>query len=184
MRVESNHHSRRIAVRRRGVASVEAAVVLAVLLLPLLLGIWEIGRLVHAQQVVANSAREGARLAAQGRIINATGTPTEIQFATGTPNVNDAVYQSLVTGGLSSLAKTDVTVMFGFTATEAPTLAPTKQPFQGAKNERFRVTVSIPFSKVRWVNIGLISPTTVEYRVDWQMLVDDPFTVNTTLPNW
>lgn len=174
---------RRAANRRAGVATVEAAVVLALLLTPILLGIWEVGRLVYAQQVVANAAREGARLSAQGRIINRLGTPTEIQYGTGTPNIKDAVYQSLVTGGLGTLTQADITVKFGF-AGETPSTAPTRHPYEGVKNEQFRVYVSIPFAKVRWINFGLVNPTTVEYQVDWQMLVDDSFNVNVDLPKW
>jgi TadE-like protein len=39
-------------------------------------GTWEIARLVQVYQVVANAAREGARIAAQGQIINLTGAYT------------------------------------------------------------------------------------------------------------
>jgi TadE-like protein len=169
--------------RRSGVATVEAAVVLAFLLTPILLGIWEVGRLVYAQQVVANAAREGARLAAQGRVINRLGTPTEISYSTGTPNIKDTVYQSLVTGGLGELAPGDIIVKFGFQG-ETPSTSPSRNPYQGFKNEQFSVQVSIPFAKVRWINLGLVNPTTVEYKVDWQMLVDDAFNVNVDLPRW
>lgn len=169
--------------RRAGVATVEAAVVLALLLVPVIIGVWEVGRLVYAQQVVTNAAREGARLAAQGRVVNLLGTPTEISFNSGTPNIKDTVYQAIVTGGLGGIAKTDVTILFGFEG-ETPSAAPTKNPYQGIKNEKFRVTVSIPWDKVRWINIGLVNPSTVEYTVDWQMLVDDPFTLNADLPKW
>ncbi len=147
-----------------------------------MLGVWEIGRLIYAQQVVSNAAREGARLAAQGRTINKFGAPTQINFDTGTPNVKDTVYQAVVTGGLPGLAKTDVTVLYGYGG--AVSASPSRQPFEGDKNESFRVTVSVPFDKVRWINLGLINPTTVYYRVDWQMLNDDPFNVVTTLPQW
>jgi TadE-like protein len=169
--------------RRAGVATVEAAVVLALLLVPVIIGVWEVGRLVYAHQVVTNAAREGARLAAQGRVVNRLGTPTEITFDSGTPNVKDTVYQAIVTGGLSGLARSDVTIRFGFEG-ETPSATPSKLPYQGLKNERFRVFVSVPWDKVRWVNLGLVNPTTVEYTVDWQMLVDDTFTVNVDLPKW
>ncbi|MBX3397132.1 MAG: pilus assembly protein [Gemmataceae bacterium] len=175
---------RRTAFRRRaGVATVEAAVVLALLLVPVIIGVWEVGRLVYAQQVITNAAREGARLAAQGRVVNRLGTPTEIAFNSGTPNVADTVYQAIVTGGLSGLTRADVTIRFGFEG-ETPSANPSKLPYQGLKNERFRVFVSVPWDKVKWVNLGLVNPTTVEYTVDWQMLVDDTFTINVDLPKW
>lgn len=169
--------------RRAGVATVEAAVVLAVLLVPVIIGVWEVGRLVYAQQVVTNAAREGARLAAQGRVINRLGTPTEIDFDSGTPNIKDTVYQALVTGGLSGIPRANVTIKFAFDG-ETPSASPTRNPYQGIKSEKFRIFVSVPWEKVRWVNLGLVNPTTVEYTVDWQMLVDDPFSLNVDLPKW
>lgn len=173
----------RVKAGRAGVATVEAAVVLAVLLVPVIIGVWEVGRLVYANQVVTNAAREGARLAAQGRVVNRLGTPTEIDFDTGTPNVADTVYQALVTGGLRGVARADVTIKFGFEG-ETPTNNPVRNPYQGIKNEKFRIIVSVPWDKVKWVNLGLVNPTVVEYTVDWQMLVDDPFTLNVDLPKW
>lgn len=175
---------RRIAgARRAGVATVEAAVVLAVLLVPVIIGVWEVGRLIYAQQVVTNAAREGARLSAQGRVINRLGTPTEIHFDTGTPNIKDTVYQALVTGGLSGIARADVTIKYGFDG-ETPSTNPARNPYQGLKSEKFRIFVSVPWDKVKWVNLGLVNPTVVEFTVDWQMLVDDPFSLNVDLPKW
>ncbi len=174
---------RSASTRRAGVATVEAAVVLALLLVPVIIGVWEVGRLVYAQQVITNAAREGARLAAQGRIVNRQNTPTEIAFNTGSLNVADVVYQAIVTGGLSGIARADVTVRFGFEG-ETPSANPVKLPYMGLKNERFRVFVSVPWDKVKWVNLGLVNPTTVEYTVDWQTLVDETFTVNVDLPKW
>ena len=45
---------------RRGIAAVEAAFIMPFLIL-LMLGVWEVGRLFDAAQVVANACREGAR---------------------------------------------------------------------------------------------------------------------------
>ena len=75
--------------KRSGVAVVEMAVLVPILL-TVVIGIWELGRVIQVQQIISNAARDGARLAAQGSIINTTGAFTQIQFATGTPNVVDA----------------------------------------------------------------------------------------------
>jgi len=45
------------------------------------------------------------------------------------------------------------------------------------------VTVTIPWEKVRWVNVGLINPTQVTFTATWQMLVDDAFTINQSMPS-
>jgi len=172
--------------RRRGVAAVEFALVALLFLVPLLIGIWEVGRLVQVHQIVSNAAREGARLAAQGYTIKSDGTITQIykDSSGGTPNVRDAVYQYLYAAGLTNLQNTpaDLDVRFEFVAPTAAGTTPT-EPYQGDKGQPFRVMVTIKdWSKVRWVNFGLVNPSGVTAVVNWQMLVDDPFSVNTTLP--
>ena len=168
---------------RRGVAAVELAALLLFIVIPLLIGVWEVGRLVHVQQVVSNAAREGARLAAQGYTINPSGTPTQIMVNSGSPNVHDAVYQSLYAAGLTDLQSSDVAVTFTYLAPRSDG-APATEPYQGEKNQPFQVTVTIPWSKVRWVNLGIVNPTTVTFTVVWRMAMDDPFTVNDTIPTW
>jgi len=174
---------RRYPHPRRGVAAVELAAVLAFLILPMLIGIWEIGRLVQVQQIVSNSAREGARLAAQGYTVNNTGSPTQIMVNSGTPNVHDTVYQYLVANGLTNLQPADVQVSFQFLAPKSDGSTPT-EPYLGEKGEPFQVTVTIPWNRVRWINLGILNPTSVSYTVTWRMVVDAPFVVNTTLPTW
>ena len=180
---------RPVSARRAGAASTEAALVLSVIVVPLMIGVWEIGRLVYAQQVVANAAREGCRLAAQGRTINGQSTTIEILEGSkatplpSTPNVWDTVYQAIVTGGLKGVPRADIDINFDFIDGTA-----TRQPYEGLKGERFRVTVNVPFAKVRWINLGLVNPTDVYFQADWRMLVDDPFVVNPSMPtppnNW
>ncbi len=164
---------------RRGVAAVEMAFVTLLFVVPLLIGMWEIGRLVHVQQVVTNAAREGARYAGQANTLDAAGNPIQVRRT----DVQRTVYQYLVVAGFPQLVPADVTTTFGFTAPTSGGTTPT-EPYLGEKGQPFTVTVSIPWAKVRWLNIGLISPTTVQYTVRWQLLTDDAFSVNTNLPNW
>jgi Flp pilus assembly protein TadG len=205
------------------------AVVMNLVLVPLMLGVWEVGRLVHVQQVVVNATREGARLAAQGLTIGSTGAytkvvvaykPTDNALATARlPNVKATVHQSLHGAGLSTVDWDDLTVRFewldqpnttdengatvaapqgpGTPATvslleagdQAPPVAPadplstTAQPFRGVKDQRFRLTTSVPFSKVRWVNLGIVNPTTVGFAVEWRMMVDETFRIDTNIPS-
>jgi Flp pilus assembly protein TadG len=180
----------RVPGRRSGAAAVEFALVLAMVLMPLLTGLWEVGRLVQVQQIVSNSAREGARLAAQALTINTSGSPTQIVTsipppnAAATPNVKAAVVQSLRGAGLNNLTWSDVTVTFVFVDSPAGSIPGATEPYQGVKNQRFRVSVSIPFEKVRVVSLGIVNPTTVSFEVEWRMLVDDPFTINVNLPGY
>jgi Flp pilus assembly protein TadG len=177
---------------RRGAAAVEFAFVTMFVLFPIIMGVWEVGRLILVQQIVANSAREGARLAAQGRTINATGSPTEISTSiapasnpTGLPNIKAAVMQSLNGAGLTNLRWNDVDVTFTYISSP-PNANPTAtQPSQGVKDQRFTVKVSINYdNKVRWVNFGIVTASKVEFVAEWRILVDDPFKVNDTMPVW
>jgi Flp pilus assembly protein TadG len=174
---------RRASQPRRGVASVEVAAVTAFLLLPLMIGVWEVGRMVQVKQIVSNSAREGARRAAQGYTVNSSGTPTQVMTSSGTTNVADAVYDYLIAAGLTTLQKSDVTVTFQFLAPRSDG-APATEPYQGEKGQPFSVTVTVPWDRVRWVNLGVIRPTQVSFTVNWRMMMDDPFTINPKLPTW
>src|SRR5262245_17593976 len=80
---------------RKGVAAVELAVCLPFILI-LIFGLWEVGRLVQAQQLVVNAAREGGRHAAAGRL-----TSTEVR---------QAVVNYLNMNGLTSVTLDDVTL--------------------------------------------------------------------------
>ncbi len=170
--------------RRRGVAAVEFAVVLP-LLLTLLVGIWELGRIISVQITLNNAARDGARLGAQANIVNTTGNYTQIKFNTGTPNIDGAIRAYLQAAGITNL--NGLVIQFQFTTPGTGGTANTStsaDPYTGIKNQQFRVYISIPYDNVRWTTLSLINPTTLTAEADWACLVDDPFTVNTTLPGW
>ena len=176
---------------RSGAATVELAMVMTFLMVPLLIGVWEMGRAVQVQQIVTNAAREGARLASQGRTINTDGGQTVIVTSippaantSDAPNVKAAVMQTLAGAGITGVNWDDVTVTFQFTDWPPGSTPGATEPYQGVKNQKFKVVVSIPFAKVRWVNLGLVNPETITFTVEWRMMIDDPFTVNDTMPPW
>ena len=180
MRVTNGNPNR----RRRGVAAVEFAVVLPLLLL-LLVGIWELGRIIHIQIILNNAARDGARLASQANIINATGAYTQIRFDTGTPSIDGAIRAYLKAAGITNHSGLVIQLEFVEAAAGGATPGTTNSdPYMGAKNQRFRVRVSIPYANVRWTTLTVINPNTLTSEAYWQCLVDDPFTVNTTMPGW
>lgn len=184
---------------RRGVAAIELAFVTALLVVPLLIGIWEVGRLVQVQQIVSNAAREGARLSAQAFTINTAGVPTQIKVNTGSVNVRHAVYDYLHGAGLTRLELSDIQVDFAFLTprttdyvpiaidppgTNYPAGSLPPEPCYGEKGMIFTVRVTIPWEKVRWVNLGLVNPKYVTFTVTWQMLIDERFNLNDTMPTW
>jgi Flp pilus assembly protein TadG len=172
-------------MRRRGVAAVEFAVVLPLLLL-LLVGIWELGRIINVQITLNNAARDAARLGAQANLVSTFGTFTQIRYGSGTPDIDGAVRAYLQAAGITNLSGLTVEFQFVEPAVSggpAPT-STTADPYTGLKNQRFRVRISIPYDNVRWTTLTVINPSTLTAETYWQCLVDDPFTVNTTLPGW
>lgn len=172
------------ATRRSGTAAVECGVVLMFVMVPLMLGVWEVGRLIFCQQVIVNALREGARLAAQGKTVNSSGAPTNIHIQTGTPNVKEIVFFALRTGGLPEL---DRSYVFANTTFQflPPFIGPTPtEPWNASKSQPFRIALTVDWSRVRWLPIGILNPTDLYYQVDWRILVDDPFSVSTDMPYW
>jgi Flp pilus assembly protein TadG len=160
------------------VAAVEFAF-LAPLLLILLFGLWQVGRIVEVVQLMDNAAREGARLASQAQIINQVGAFTQIHASSGLPNVQDTVREYLVTAGVVSASQVnDVQVTFQFLDGDLTRT----DPYQGLQGERFQVTVTLPVQDVNWTPFtasgNLIAQTV------WVILVDTPFSVDTTVPGW
>jgi Flp pilus assembly protein TadG len=164
--------------QRRAVAAVEFAF-LAPLLMILLFGLWQAGRIIEVMQVMDNAAREGARLASQAQIINQVGAFTEIHANSGLPNVQDTVREYLVADGVISPSQiNDVQVTFKFLTGDTTRT----DPYQGNQGDTFLITVTLPVQDVNWmpfaVGGNLVAQTT------WAILVDTPFTVDTTIPGW
>jgi hypothetical protein len=161
---------------RRGVAAVEFAVV-APVLFTLMLGVWEVGRLIQVQQVLQNAAREGARIAAQGRIINITGSYTEVKVNSGSPSVTSTVQSFLQSAGLTNTSGLAVSFQFLDGDTSKT------DPHQGAKGQRFRVTASIPFANFKWTILSIVNATDVTASAEWVSMADDPFVLDTNIPS-
>jgi len=159
--------------QRRGALAVEAAVILPVLLV-MMLGIWEVGRLIQVQQILVNSAREGARLAAGGYTNN--GTPVTSAM------VQQAVRDYMTSAGLPTVATTAAQITLTSTATPAWT-----NPSDALPLDKFRVQVVIPsgaaFDSLRWSFVAKITPTNnMTAYVDWVSLNNVKITVDTNLP--
>ena len=170
---------------RQGTATVELALVMLFVLVPLMLGLWEMGRFVQVQQTVSNSAREGARMAAQAVTINSTGSTTQVVTAVSNPSSNSAklpsvkgaVMQYLAGQGLSKLTYADVDVTFTFQPAQTgdPALVNAvngaSEPYQGVQNQRFRVTVTI--SDETSPGSGVLKPAgsrPVQEKIFWTTL--------------
>ena len=114
---------------RRGIVAVEAAVVLPFLII-MMFGMWEVGRLIQVNQIVINSAREGARLAAGGYV---NGTPVTSAM------VQQAVRDYMSRSGLPAAAFSGATITL--TCLASPTWV---NPSDALPLDRFTVQVTIP----------------------------------------
>lgn len=155
----------------------ELAVVIPFLVI-LLVGIWEIGRLIQLQQIMNGAARNGARIASQATILTTTGSNVDIAMAYGNPNVTGAITQYLQAAGIQNL--TGLQISFQFLTGDTSLT----QPYQGVKNQQFQLQVTLPYDNLRWTNLNLINPSTLSGVCVWQLMIDDPITVNSNLPGW
>jgi Flp pilus assembly protein TadG len=139
--------------RRRGVAAVEFAAILP-LMLTLLVGIWEVGRMVEIQQVLTNAAREGARQAATGQYTNA--------------QVQTIVTQYLTVAGLPT---TNVVVNVSDLTTPANDVS------QAIYLDNIQVKVTIPYKDASWSLTSMFTSnaTNLSSTVQWMTIVDKPY---------
>ena len=156
--------SSRPSDQRPGLATVELAFVLPVLM-TLLLGIWEVGRLVQVSQILHNAAREAARQASTG-----TSSMAEIQS-----NV-----QSYVAG-----AEPRITNFTNFSVTFTNLTRPAvTDPAAATQLDKYTIAVSLPYDNVRWSLTRMFIPsgTKATASVTWYSMRDLPVTVSTGIP--
>ncbi len=158
--------------RRRGVVAVEAAVTLPLLMI-LMLGIWEVGRMIQVTQILTNAAREGARLAGSGYV---SGTPITSTM------VQQAVRDYMQAAGLPTTAVNGATVSLTCLASPSWT-----DPSSALPLDKFSVTVTVPsgsaFNSLRWNLFSRItSISQLSATVNWQSMNDTQISVSTTLP--
>lgn len=172
------------ASARTATASVEFAVVLSTVLVPLIFGTWEIGRLVQVQQIMDEAVREGARLASQGRIINLYGSYTEVldtDSDVARPDVENTVKNHIAAAGIRT---TGLSVTFTFLNSSGAPVSSPRYPYEGAKGQRFRVIATLPYTSFRWTNVGFFNISQCTSSIDSVSMADDPFTIDTNLPSW
>lgn len=146
--------------KRRGVALVEFCIVLPLLLL-LLIGMWEVGRVIQVQQSVQNAAREGGRQASTGKRTQS--------------DVVQAVKEYLARAGYKT---TNVTVTIANL-----TNAARSDPTSANQLDKFKIVVTMPFDDARlitqkWFTNGRV----LSASATWLSMKDIPLTINNTVP--
>jgi Flp pilus assembly protein TadG len=155
----------------RGIVAVEAAFVLPVVL-TILLGVWEVGRLVQITAIVNSAARQGGRIASAGVSNNANVTVAMVQ---------QTVQSYLTTAGLPSAAVNGAQIQVVNLSSHTWT-----DPCNATSLDPFLVTVVIPsgtpFNSLRWTLLSLTGVTQIAGQSQWVSANDSQVTVSTTIP--
>jgi Flp pilus assembly protein TadG len=156
---------------QRGAVAVEAAVCLPVIV-ALMLGMWEVGRIAQMSRILKDAAREGARVAAGG-----TNNGTTVTVA----SVQTAVQNFLTASGVPSAAISGSTITVTNLSADSWT-----DPGNALPLDHFRVTVTVPpgaaFDSLKLIGASLTGVTQLQEAVDWLSANDTQVTVSTTLP--
>lgn len=177
---------------RRGAAVVEFAVCLPLIVM-LLLGLWEVGRITEVQQVICNSGREAARDASLGRnnLLTVTANlTTYLQSAEPTAfgkNHATSIRPPVIslpanTTGYTVWDDTANRELFTITfknLTDTSVTDPT-----GMKQlDRYVLGVQVPYSSIGWIPVAQITGKDRLYAtVTWVSMIDSPFQLPSTLP--
>ncbi len=145
---------------RHGTAAVEAAVTLPIVVI-LILGMLEVGRLTEVQEILNNAAREGARQAA-----TATYTNSQVQ---------NVVLNYLNRAGVPTGAATVTVADLTSAGTDVS---------NATQNDQLQVTVSMPFSNVRWTNSSFFTSgsTTLQATAIWFSAAAQDYPTSITVP--
>ncbi len=156
---------------RHGTAAVEVAICLP-LLVAMMLGMWQLGRMAQMARIVKDAAREGARVAAGG--VNNGSVVT-------VANVQTAVQNFLTAAGMPSAAVNGTTITVTNLSADSWT-----NPGNALPLDQFSVTVTIPpgtaFNSLQLDRRQLCGITQLKETVNWLSANDTQLTVNTTLP--
>lgn len=159
--------------RRGGAAAVELACVLPLIAL-LLFGILDVGRMVEIEQLLNNAARDGARLAAVGSMLDAS-TGSELDYYAS--DVTNLVQGYLANNGINT---SGLNVTFSNLTNPSAT-----DPYEAQRLDELNVTVQLPFKNVRWTLLGTLMNTdnaVLTASANWFSMKDLNVTVPTTLP--
>jgi Flp pilus assembly protein TadG len=177
---------------RLGVAAVEFAVCLPVLLL-ILLGLWEVGRMTEVQQVTWNAAREGARDASMGQtsllsmannlvVYLQSSEPSAFGKGHTTTMKDPVVTLPANTYGYTCWDSTANKELFTVTfkdATDTTVTDPTKM----SQLDRYEIGLQVPYASFSWLSSLKVTGASRLYAtVQWASMVDSPFTLPKSLP--
>jgi hypothetical protein len=182
----------RMKATRNGAAAVEFALC-APLLVLVLFGLWEVGRITEVQQVMWNSAREAARDASLGQDDLPTvaanlltylqaAEPTAFGQGHTTSMIAPVVTLPANTTGYTCWDNTANRELFTITFTDAtnPAIA---NPAAMKQLDRYEIGVQVPYGSIGWLPVAQVTGRSRLYVVvDWASMVDSPYQLAPSLP--
>ena len=178
--------------RRRGAAAVEFALCLPLMMM-LLTGLWEIGRIIQVQIVMTNSARESARDAslAQANLLTVANSaqvylqgaaPTAFGSGHTTSMIAPVVTLPANTTGYTCWDSTSNRELFTITFTDLTNTTVT-DPTLMSQLDLFQIGIQAPYNSISWSSIIPIpGATRINATVTWASLQDSPFQIAPSLP--
>jgi hypothetical protein len=156
-------------------------------------GLWEIGRITEVTQVMWNSGREAARDASLGEdtlqtvasnllLYLQSAEPTAFPPGHTTNMIAPVITLPANTTGYTCWDTTANREMFTITFTDItqPTVT---DPKSMSQLDHYQITVQVPYSSVSWSPLAQITGTTrLTIAVDWVSMVDAPFQITPSLP--
>jgi hypothetical protein len=163
------------------------------LIVLLLSGLWEVGRITEVMQVMWNSGREAARDASLGQdnlqtvasnllVYLQSAEPTAFPNGHSTSMIAPVITLPANTSGYTCWDNTANREMFTITFTDVtkPTVA---DPTGMSQLDRYEITVQVPYAGIAWSPLAQITGTSrLSIAVDWVSMVDAPFTIVPSLP--
>jgi Flp pilus assembly protein TadG len=177
---------------RRAVAAVEFAVC-APLLVLMILGLWEVGRMTEVQNVMWNGAREAARDASTGQSNLQTVANNLLTYLQGAePTAFGQGHSTTIRAATVSLPANTVGYtcwdntlnreLFTVTFTDI-TKGTVTDPTGMSQLDHYQIGVQTPYATIGWLPVPTITGRTRLYvAVDWASMVDSPFQLSPYLP--
>ncbi len=130
-------------------------------LVTLILGTWEVSRIVEVYQIMNNAVREGGRQAAGGQLSNTA--------------VQQVVLNYLKNAGLPTT---------NATCTISDLTTPGTDATNAAELDMLQITATIPFSDVRWTTATLVTNNSTVLSVTslWWSNNNQTYPTNITVP--
>ena len=177
---------------RQGVATAEFAICLP-LLVVIIFGLWEVGRMTEVQQVMWNSAREAARDASLGQdnllavsnnllVYLQSAEPTAFGKGHSTTMKAPVITLPANTTGYTCWDTNANRELFTITFTDI-TNPSTTDPTAATQLDHYQLGVQAPYASIGWTPVAKITgKSRLSVTVDWASMVDSPFTIAAYLP--